>query len=156
MKLIAKKILIISPQAWDKVRVSKHHYATTLADKGNEIFFLDSPSSGKKKFDVRESGHTSVKVVTYCPFFPVILRFKFKALFRFLMGIQVRRIVRKLEVKFDIVWCFDPNLYSDLALFGAAVKIFHPVDLFSHEEALRTARSADVIFSVSPSILAAF
>jgi glycosyltransferase involved in cell wall biosynthesis len=156
MYLTGKKILLISPQSWHKVRVSKHHYATTLSDLGNEVYFLNPPSDSAKGIEIKESNYPGVKVVDYKLFFPLFLRFKFKAIFKFLMSFQIRKILRKINTDFDLVWCFDPNLYTDLNAFKARVKIFHPVDVFSHDEALQVAKSADVIFSVSPSILNAF
>lgn len=155
MGLSGKKILIISPQAWDKVRVSKHHYAISLAGNGNTVYFLDPPSAQVSGITVSETGIDGLSVVRYRPFFPISIRFRFGSAFRLLMGMQVRKLVDRLG-DIDIVWCFDPNLYADLSKFNAPVKIFHPVDVFTHGHAQRVATSADVIFSVSPTILEAF
>ena len=38
-----KTILIISPQAWGKMFLSKHHYAIELAKRGNAVYFLNPP-----------------------------------------------------------------------------------------------------------------
>ena len=45
MQLTNKKILIISPQFWGKMLISKHHYAVELANRGNEVFFLNPPNA---------------------------------------------------------------------------------------------------------------
>lgn len=155
MGLSGKKILIISPQAWDKVRVSKHHYAISLAENGNTVYFLDPPTDSVNGITVTGTGINGLSVLRYRPFFPVSIRFRFGAAFRMLMRIQSKKIVDHLG-GVDIVWCFDPNLYADLGKFKAPVKIFHPVDVFTHAHARRVAASADVIFSVSPTILEAF
>src|SRR5450755_3125876 len=43
MPLKNKTILIISPQAWGQMYISKHHYAITLAKLGNTVYFLNPP-----------------------------------------------------------------------------------------------------------------
>lgn len=152
MGLNGKRILIISPQAWDKVRVSKHHYAITLAEMGNQVYFLNPPSSEVSGIQLAQSGIDGLEIVQYKPFFPINVRFRFPGIFSMLMSVQVKRLTKVLG-HLDIVWCFEPNLYGDLNLFGAKVKVFHPVDVFTNQHAEKVARSSDVIFSVSPTIL---
>ena len=41
--LKGKTILILSPQSWGKMFVSKHHYAIGLAKKGAVVYFLNPP-----------------------------------------------------------------------------------------------------------------
>lgn len=146
---------MISPQAWNKVKVSKHHYAVSLAEMGNDVFFLNPPDPMANGISIEATEHERVRSVRYKSFFPISLRFRFGIVFSRLMRFQVRRIMKKLG-HIDIVWCFDPNLYGDLGVFGADIKIFHPVDVFKHAHAMQVARSADVIFSVSPTILQSF
>lgn len=153
--LSGKRILVISPQAWDKVRVSKHHYAITLAEKGNTVFFLNPPSDEGPSMRQEETSYPGLSIIHYRPFFPVAIRFRLGWLFRRLMAVQVKRLMREIG-GVDIVWCFEPNLYADLEIFGARVKIFHPVDVFTQDHAVKVAKSADVIFSVSPTILSYF
>jgi hypothetical protein len=155
MKLTGKKILLISPQAWHKVKISKHHYAKTLAAKGNEVYFLNPPLPGnlfnqKVSLEAESPGLTCI---SFYAFAPLRLRYHFRAFFDVLMNFQVKRLMRKLAVNFDIVWSFEPNLYTDLGIFGASLKIFHPVDVFEYDSAIKTAQTADILFSVSPSIL---
>jgi hypothetical protein len=152
MGLDGKRILIISPQAWDKVRVSKHHYAITLAEMGNKVYFLNPPSSEVRKIQLTPSGIEGLAIVQYRPFFPMNIRFRFPGVFSMLMAIQVKQLVKFLG-PLDIVWCFEPNLYGNLRLFSAKVKIFHPVDVFTNSHAEKVAGSSDIIFSVSPTIL---
>ncbi|MGB4773115.1 MAG: hypothetical protein WBP58_16755 [Chitinophagaceae bacterium] len=156
MELKRLKILLISPQAWGNVRVSKHHYAASLAALGNSVFFLNPPVNEGNAFSMEDTEIENLKVVSYGSFFPLGLRFKFGGLYRMLMRYQVGRLLKRLGKEIDIVWCFEPNLYSDLSWFKARVKIFHPVDVFRSQNALRLASSADIIFSVSPSILRFF
>ena len=44
--LTNKTILIISPQAWGIMFLSKHHYAIELARRGNRVYFLNPPGEG--------------------------------------------------------------------------------------------------------------
>ena len=46
MQLTNKTILVISPQAWGQMYLSKHHYALTLAQLGNTVYFLNPPKQG--------------------------------------------------------------------------------------------------------------
>jgi len=145
--LRGKKILLISPQSWDKVKVSKHHYALTLAGMGNDVYFLNPPLSGKgASFEKKPGAEPGITVVSYRPALPTKLRFRFRKLFDLLMRREVKRLVRRIGVHFDIVWSFEPNLYTDLRTFGASCRIFHPVDLFEQASALDTAASADIVF----------
>jgi energy-coupling factor transporter ATP-binding protein EcfA2 len=43
--LKGKNILVISPEAWGKSKLSKHHYALTLAAIGNKVWFLQPPNA---------------------------------------------------------------------------------------------------------------
>ena len=55
-----KRILIISPEPWDHIPVSKHHYARKLAKLGNRVYFLNPPG---QQNSLREDG--GVVVVDY-------------------------------------------------------------------------------------------
>lgn len=44
-----KTILIISPEPWGKMMISKHHYALELAKLGNEVYFLNPPNNNSIK-----------------------------------------------------------------------------------------------------------
>lgn len=134
------------------MKVSKHHYAVTLAEMGNDVYFLNPPDSHQEGFSVTPV-QDGVRVVSYKPFFNLSIRFRFGFIYRILMRRQVAKLMAELNIEPDIVWCFDPNLYPDLAAFRAPVRIFHPVDVFRHKAAMRIARTAQILFSVSPSIL---
>ena len=71
-----------------------------------------------------------------------------------LMSIQTRRILKKINRKIDIVWSFDLGNYFPFSFFSKLpIKIFHPVDEPSNNEAIVSAENADVIFSVTNEIL---
>jgi hypothetical protein len=153
-----KNILIISPNEWGRMRVSKHHYAVELARLGNTVFFLNPPdSSGAPAVRIEPEGELdSLFLVSYRPFFPTVLRFRFRRAYDLLMSWQIGRIVRALGVPLDLVWCFDPNLYSDLRRFGSQVRLFHVVDQVEYGYQIDVARSADLVAAVADPILDRF
>ena len=152
MKLEGKNILLISPQKWGKMHVSKHHYAIELSKRGNKVFYLAPPSSKNKTQFLKE--YPNLSIIEHKLFFPGIIRFHLRPIFNFLMQIHVKRLLKKLP-DIDIVWCFESNLYSNLNWFGAKTKIYHPVDPVNKKQA-DIGNSADIIFSVSEKILESF
>lgn len=154
MKFINKRILIISPQEWDGLKVSKHHYAEELAKRGNQVYFLEPPAYGRESIQVKKVDD-NLFVVKY-HFLPgKRIRFHFRRIYDFFISIYIKQIILKVG-DLDIVWCFEPNLYANLKLFNANVTIYHPVDAVSLQHQINVGVSANVIFSVSNSILAEF
>lgn len=157
MQLEGNTILIVSPQAWGKMFVSKHHYAIELAKRGNTVYFLNPPDQNrfgifsKVQISIPEKG--SVYLVDHQLYFPYWLKFKASVVFHWLMRFHVKRLLTALKA-IDIVWSFDiGNLYP-LPLFGKKVfKIFHPVDEPLNKAAFLSARGSNIIFSVTHEIL---
>jgi glycosyltransferase involved in cell wall biosynthesis len=154
-----KTILLISPQPWDHLHISKHHYAIELAKRGNDVYFLEPPREtlDEKVRVARVPDHERIWTVTYRAAFPFVIRFHARRLFDWLMGVQIRRIVAAIEKPIDVVWCFDFNLFSNLKEFNSDAKtIFHPVDPLPEAHHVLPAKTADVVVSVSKDILARF
>src|SRR3972149_139896 len=151
ISLSNKNILLISPQKWGEMHISKHHYAIELAKRGNTVYFLNPVDvSQKKRFIIKQhEEYKELYIVTYKPLFPLVIRFHFRWLFDFLMQFQVKMLLLRIGRKIDIVWCFEPNLYSNLNLFKADLNIFHPVDQLNYDYQFNIASSAHVVFSVS-------
>jgi len=149
------KILVISPNAWGDMRVSKHHYAAALAERGNQVFFLNPPNArAQERFRIEDvAGVPGLRTVSYRPFVPFVIRFRSRPLFDLIVAAHVRWLLERIRVTFDVVWCFDVNIYSDLRWFRAPLKIFHPVDQVSLPYQIDVAASADVALSVSNEIL---
>ncbi len=148
------RILLISPQNWDSIQVSKHHSnAKTLAKMGNTIYFVNPPQRGGLFPGVmlNSSGFENLQVVSYAFGFPYWLKFKAKGLFEKLVRFRAKAIAKACDFP-DIVWDFDNvATFPDLRAFGSKTRIFHPVDLLS--EGVRDDKGADVIFSVGQIIL---
>jgi hypothetical protein len=157
-----KTILLISPQQWGKMFISKHHYAVELAKRGNEVYFLCPPDNDQWKLTgktkrikigaVKE--YPNLTLINHQLYFPYQLKFHAKGLYDFLMQKQVNDILAIIKKPVDIIWSFDiGNLYP-FRLFGKkSYKIFHPVDEPLNKEAIEAARGCDVIFSVTHEIL---
>lgn len=147
-----KRILIISPESWDHIPVSKHHYSMELANLGNEIYFLNPPSHQNNI--VTASDNKNIKIINYKGVpglnqFPTKLRF-------FLNKMLLKRIFKLSSGEFDVVWTFDPFRFQDLNLFNALAKIYHAVDIHRSPLEEQLARSCHVILSVSDLILNRF
>lgn len=153
---MGKTVIIISPQSWGKMLVSKHHYAIELARMGYRVFFLSPPDySLRTRFSVTPAPNgEGVILIEHRPPFPYFLKFKVTRLFHYLMGKHIKRLLSFLDVNIDIVWSFDlGNIYPFEYFPTNAIKIFHPVDEPLNDFAFQSAKGADVIFSVTREIL---
>ena len=154
-----KTILMLSPQNWGRMFVSKHHYAIELARRGNKVFFLDPPEQGET--DLKSAVEISALpnannlfLIRHKLFFPYLLKFHALPLFHFGMRLHLRKVLRAIGTPVDIIWSFDlGNLYPLKYFTGVTCKIFHPVDEPLVPVAIESARGADVIFSVTSEIL---
>jgi len=147
-----KRILVISPEPWDHIPVSKHHYSKELANLDNEVYFLNPPSQSNKV--TRAPDNENINVVDYKGIpglnrLPSVLR-------NFLNKILLRRIFRLAGGEFDVVWTFDPFRFQELNLFKTSAKIYHAVDIHRSPLERQLTNSCHLILSVSEMILARF
>lgn len=148
------KILLISPQPWDHIRISKHNYAITLAHGGHEVVFMNPPVAGltaRSQLEVAP-GYDGLKILSYRSTWFARIRFHMAPVFDWLMARYVKRMLHQHRLQPDLVWCFDHNLFPDLSVFGAAIRIYHPVDPLSELRHLQPAKSADLLLTVSDRI----
>ncbi len=153
MQLSGKTILVLSPQPWGNMRLSKHHYAETLAKLGNTVYFIGPPEKGISLAapTVEPDPDSGVSVLKYRFFFPEILRFKAFALYRLFMRLVVARILR-FTGKADLVWDFlNTPLFPEISMFRANAWIRHPVDHVPSGG--ESGAKPDLVLSVSPHIL---
>jgi hypothetical protein len=150
----ARRILLISPQPWDHLPISKHHYAMCLG-RESEVFFLSPPdlSLAQGKIERRATGAAGVEEVRWHPRVSRLMRFHAPRIYRRMIALEASRLVRRLGGEIDIVWCFDFNTFPDLRAFGARHAIFHPVDPLSGKRQAQIAATADLVLAVSPQIL---
>jgi hypothetical protein len=155
-----KTILIVSPQSWGKMFVSKHHYAVELARNGNRVYFLNPPLTKKDsaymdKVSIADSGiHPDLLIVSHKISFPYNIKFHLPGLFHALMKPHIRAVLKALGAPMDIIWSFDlGNLYPFRLFPASALRVFHPVDEPLNQTAFSSAEGAEVIFSVTKEIL---
>lgn len=143
MRLQNKNILLISPEPWDHIFVSKHHYAIHLAERGNRVFFLNPP----KRFDgVSETDHENVFLINYSGFSPG-LRFYPTILQKYFIRRKFNAFQKQCNVEFDVVWSFDNSVfYNFSALPDRVLKICHIVDLNQDFQTGIAARTANYCF----------
>lgn len=150
MELRNLNILLISPEPWDHIFVSKHHYAVQLASEGNQVFFLNPPDDEWRIYTTRYKRLFSV----HYRGFPKGLRFYP----RFIQNLFIRRNFAKVEksckVAFDVIWSFDNSVFFDFgALPDRVTKICHIVDQNQNFQLARAASTADLCIGVIPSIV---
>jgi hypothetical protein len=141
MALRNRTILLVSPEPWEHIPVSKHHYARTLAAMGNAVYFLGPPESD---YSIAPTAVEHLYRLSY-PGFVRGLRFHPA----FSRRKHTREVVEALEAAagatFDVIWSFDNSVFYDFdALPDSVLKISHIVDLNMDHQTARAARSADL------------
>jgi glycosyltransferase involved in cell wall biosynthesis len=143
--LVNKRILIISPEGWDHIPVSKHHYARTLAAHNNTVYFLNPPSD--RNLLQPAKGCENLMVVEYTTLRGI------NRLPRMLRDGVNSRIVKQIKTlcngAFDVVWTFDSFRFQNLRLWEASLNVYHVVDVHSSPLEHQLAGSADVVLTVS-------
>ena len=151
-----KTILLISPQSWGKMFISKHHYAVELAKCGNQVYFLNPPDQTlTKRISIKAiEQYPGLFIIEHRLWFPYIIKYHAIPLFHLLMYAQVKAILRKMARPMDIVWSFDLGHLYPFRFFSATTyKIFHPVDEPLTKDAIDAAKGANMIISVTREIL---
>jgi len=147
-------VLVISPQPWDHIPVSKHNYSIALARRGHNVVFLNPPADST-------AAASACDIVPECPGLRVLsyrrpwfynLRFHAPVVFDWLMNRHVTKLLQSHQCVPDLVWSFDCNLFLDLSVFRATQTIFHPVDPLSELRHAMPARTADLVLTVSSRI----
>ncbi len=148
-KFANKNILIISPEPWDHIFVSKHHYAVHLGKRGNRVYFLNPPSH---EMTVAKTEAKNVFSVTYKGFIPG-LRFLPRRLQKRLIRSRYEQIQKLCSSTFDVVWSFDNSVFFDFcALPEEILAISHIVDLNQNFQTLRSATTADFCLASTEAI----
>ncbi|MEI6949500.1 glycosyltransferase [Paraflavisolibacter sp. H34] len=146
MSFYPKNILLISPEPWSHIFVSKHHYAIELSKKGHVVYFLNPPGAASGLKVQPAPGYKHIFTVDYQPlvkgqrFFPAFLSRKVDALL-------IDRLQKAAGVTFDIVWNFENSRFFDFNFLPRNVlKIYHQVDLNQNFNLKAAASSADICF----------
>ena len=157
-----KVILILTPQAWGKMLLAKHHYAIELAKQGTEVYFLNPPDnhhwSWRKPREriIIESlpDHPNLHIIHQKLFFPYRLKFHARRLYNSLIKKQIRGILQAIPGEVDMIWSFDLGNLFPLRFFNHQIfKVFHPVDEPADGNAILAGSGAGILFSVTKEII---
>jgi hypothetical protein len=154
-KFSHKSIFLVSPEGWNYLFVSKHHYAMELAKRGNKVYFINPPEKSiPGGLRITKSGQDdNLYIVDYSP------RFKgLRFLPRFIMRLVDRSFIRKVEakagLKFDVVWNFENSRFFDLGFAGKGVlKIYFQVDENQDFHPAVAASTAGIALAINSGIL---
>jgi len=140
--------------------ISKNHYALELARRGNKVFYLPGPDQRNKlkpgEVKISSLGHDNLFNVEHRLPFPYVLKFRARFVYDLLLKSHITNILKHTG-PMDIVWSFDLSNTIPLTAFpGSCVKLYMPVDELEEKMAVKAAKGADVIFSVTNEILDKF
>ncbi|WDQ15653.1 hypothetical protein [Rhodopirellula sp. P2] len=150
-----RTILVVSPQRWDHLKLSKHHYAEELARLGNQVYFLNpfTRLGCPGRIRIRKSGIKNLHIIDQQFLLPLRL---FDIQGSFAQLLLKRRLVDLAKVvggKFDISWNFDNSsgAFMDQTILPAKYRIFQPVDRIDRTAAALS--EPDLLISVAENIL---
>ncbi len=154
------RVLIISPQHWGIMRVTKHHYSIELAKLGHDVFFLEPTEPtwklNQSSFKISDSDIERLKVIHQKINIPYNLKFHSKRLYDWF----IRNHIKKLEKQigpFNLVWSFDIENSMPLKFFASeAKKIFFASDWPLQLEGVKAAKGAHLLVSIAQEILDQF
>ncbi|RAW02652.1 glycosyltransferase family protein [Pseudochryseolinea flava] len=148
--LTGKKILLISPESWSHLFVSKHNYSIALATLGNTVFFLNPPGD---QWSINQTSYSNVWEINYTRFIKG-LRFFPSWFQRLCFRKKYKQLENLAGTKFDVVWSFDNSVFFDYTFLPEHVlAINHIVDYSQDFQLASAARTADICFGVSPVIV---
>ncbi len=144
------RILMLSPQPWTGLQVSKHHYARELAMLGHDVIFANPPS-GDGPIRLTPSDTPNITLLGH-PHMP-LARAKYRAQWLFIAAARFRaRAIAKAVGAIDLLWDFDnARQFADHRPFGAPASILHVVDRLDPGDDMH--RHADLILGVDASIV---
>lgn len=133
-ELAGKVVVIISNEAWGKMRFIKHNYATAIS-KYTNVYFINPASSYNPKNILSKSikeeiVEDNIHVLTYNNRLPNI-NYKhpfFKYNDRHNSKLIRKHIDQKHKGKEIIIWQFDIFRFMDMPAFEDAFRIYHACD----------------------------
>jgi len=150
-----KKILIISPNFWGNNHVTKHHYASYLSKK-NEVWFLEPPLKlNRNNFEILLIDN-NIKIIKHKYLFPGRIKNFSRFLYYSLMKYHVKYLIKKINIKFDIIIDFSCDLdYANSLVnyFDAKIIVLFPVDPVTSYYAKYSNKIATHYISITKEIL---
>jgi hypothetical protein len=142
------KVLIFSPQHWDHIKVSKHHYALAFAEE-NEVYYIN-PCGSKIGWDFiieKSTDNPNLNIANYKIPLSGFLKFKWSSLYKKVIEKFLKLQFTKFG-NFDLVIDFGCYQFFDsLDFVNAKHKIYFPVDDNVHLGTSK--RGAHKLFTVS-------
>lgn len=152
MELKNKNILLISPEPWDHLPLSKHHYAIHLAERGNRVFFMNPPERKTPHIQVNTTKYDGLKTVDYKGFVKG-MRFLPKVIQKKMMSSKLKQISNACHVDFDLVWSFDNSVFFNFDGFSKNIFcISHIVDFNQNFNRSIAAKTANICLAISQPI----
>lgn len=144
------RILMLSPQPWTGLQVSKHHYAREAAALGHEVIFANPPG-GAPRLALSSSGVDNITLLDH-PVMP-LRRAKFHARWLFDRVAKGRaKAIVATTGPIDLLWDFDNSgQFADHRAFGARRSILHAMD--RADEGVCHDRRADLILGVAATLI---
>jgi glycosyltransferase involved in cell wall biosynthesis len=139
-------ILLISPEPWSAHAVSKHHYASLLADRGHSLLFLEPPEQGFRQLEITAVPNQPGLKVLRGPRVAPGLRFLPGPLRRRLERRWLKSLERSIGEQINVIWLFENSRFYDLRFAGDCLKIYHQVDLNQNFHHHIAASTADICF----------
>ena len=146
-----KTILIISPESWGDIKLSKHHYSIALSKRENDVYFLNPPNHKISKKIYNNEISKNLRVLNYNQLrginrLPLFIK-------NYLYKIIAKRIRRSIKSSIDIVWTFEPFRFQNPSVFDPKIIIYHPTDIHKTGLENELVKVADYIFAPSSKIL---
>lgn len=148
MGITGRNILLISPEPWVGLHMSKHHLAEALAASGNTVSFLGPPV---KEPGLRLEGGDPLRVVHYHHWFPGINRMP-RWIHRWYYDRLIARIERMTGRPFDLLWCFDTSRLQEFP-HDRRTHLLHLVDLDILYTGHGLVRTADLVVATTDPIV---
>lgn len=147
-KFFQKNVLIISPEEWNHINVSKHHYAQILASRNNIVYFLNPPDNNINGISHKKIAD-NLFVIDYSNLYRGV-RFFPKVVLRYLNKSLYNKIQCAAETRFDIVFLFENSRFYDLNFLPREVlSIYFQVDESQNFHPHIAAKSADVVIAIN-------
>lgn len=146
-----KRVLVVAAEGWGPSKLSKHHYAATMAKAGAAVYFLGPAVPGP--VSCRSLGPGLPFLVSAPPMLKG-LRFLPKALRAAMEARHLARIARACGGGFDLLWNFDLYRYRWLRdRTHARQRILHVMDLPVPSVLAEPSLHYDGVLTVSPRML---